>query len=114
MNTALRAARRLVRGVWNRSYVAWRRSIQVRVVTITLVISAIVVAVLGVFLMQQITAALLNGKSETAMQQLGEGVNILRTKYLADPNAGDLTEEVASELNDRSAPSGLYQVYVVN
>ncbi|GAA3240102.1 two-component system sensor histidine kinase MtrB [Actinocorallia longicatena] len=111
----LRSARRLMRGVWNRSYVSWRRSIQVRVVTITLLISAIVVAVLGVFLMQQITAALLKGKSETAMQQLGEGVSILRGKYQAYSTGGtDLTEEVAGELTGRSAPTGLYQVYVVN
>ncbi|GAB3678234.1 two-component system sensor histidine kinase MtrB [Actinocorallia lasiicapitis] len=116
MNRALRAARRLVRGVWNRSYVAWRRSIQVRVVTITLLISAVVVAVLGVFLMQQIASALLESKARTAQQQLEEGLIILRTNVANVQVAGgkDVSEQVARELSGRSAPSGPYGVYVWN
>ncbi|MDH2427856.1 MtrAB system histidine kinase MtrB [Sphaerisporangium sp. TRM90804] len=55
---ARRAAGRLRRG--------WRRSLQLRVVTSTLVISMTVVAVLGFFLMQMIDTAVLDGRFDSA------------------------------------------------
>ncbi|GAB2848816.1 two-component system sensor histidine kinase MtrB [Actinocorallia aurea] len=105
MKTTLR---RIVAGIWRRSYVRWRRSIQVRVVTSTLLISTIVAVVLGVFLMQQITTALLDGKAEAASQQLNEGLGILKRT----PADGSVAEKVAKELAARSGPSGLYEVYL--
>ncbi|MBB5134825.1 two-component system sensor histidine kinase MtrB [Thermocatellispora tengchongensis] len=45
----------------------WRRSLQLRVVTSTLVISVVVVAVLGFFLMQQITTTIVNGRAASAV-----------------------------------------------
>ncbi|WP_106397617.1 MtrAB system histidine kinase MtrB [Actinocorallia populi] len=98
---------RLVRGLWRRSYVRWRRSIQVRVVTTTLLLSTIVAVVLGVFLMQQITTALLESRGESAVQQLNEGLGILK-RTPGDPVA----ERVARELAARSGPSGRYEVYL--
>ena len=98
---------RLVRGSWRRSYVRWRRSIQVRVVTTTLLLSTIVAVVLGVFLMQQITTALLESRGESAVQQLNEGLGILKRVQ------GDrIPEKVAKELAARSGPSGRYEVYL--
>ncbi|MEO5874234.1 MAG: MtrAB system histidine kinase MtrB [Streptosporangiaceae bacterium] len=114
MNKALRTLRRIVRGVWRRSYVSWRRSIQVRVVTTTLLISAIVVVVLGVFLMTQINASLYEGKSKAALQQLDEGLNLIEkdapTGPTADPTA-DL-EKLGKELETRTGSSGQYEVYL--
>ena len=66
-----RASRRVLRRAVGRAYARWRRSIQVRVVTSTLVISAVVVAILGAFLQQQISAALHTWRSRK--RQLPEG-----------------------------------------
>ncbi|MFB9836660.1 hypothetical protein [Actinoallomurus acaciae] len=63
----LRVIRRLARAALGATQTRWRSSIRVRVVTTTLVVSAIVVAVLGVFLMQQITNALLEAKERAAL-----------------------------------------------
>ncbi|GAA2084616.1 MtrAB system histidine kinase MtrB [Actinomadura alba] len=108
--------RRVVRGGWRRSYARWRRSIQIRVVATTLLISAIVVAVLGVFLMQQITKALLDAKGKAAMLQLDEGLGVVQQELVSvSPDATDgreKLENVANNLKARSGPSGLYEVYL--
>jgi two-component system sensor histidine kinase MtrB len=108
--------RRVVRGVWRRAYGRWRRSIQVRVVTTTLLVSAVVVAILGVFLMQQITTALLNAKVNSSNQQLEEGVYIAG-QQLAGVQASDLPgrlDQIAETLRRQSGPSGFYEVYLVD
>jgi two-component system sensor histidine kinase MtrB len=114
MNKALRTARRIVRGVWRRSYVSWRRSIQFRVVTTTLLISAIVVVVLGVFLMTQINASLYEGKSNAALQQLDEGLNLVEKDAPPGPindRTADL-EKLMKELKTRTGSSGQYEIYM--
>jgi two-component system sensor histidine kinase MtrB len=110
--------RRLARRVTRRTYARWRRSIQLRVVATTMVISVVVVAVLGVFLMQQITTALLDAKERAAAQQLEEGLSIAQ-RDLAAINTGE-PDDVQAKLDDlskslasRSGPSGLYQVVVL-
>jgi len=100
---------RLVRGLWRRAYSHWRRSIQVRVVTTTLLLSTVVAVVLGVFLMQQITTALLGSRSESAVQQLNEGLGILK-RTQGDPRT--VAERATRELAARSGPSGRYEVYL--
>ena len=52
----------------------WHRSLQLRVVGTTLVISAVVVAVLGFFLIQQIASGLLQNKERTAALLAADGV----------------------------------------
>jgi two-component system sensor histidine kinase MtrB len=109
----LGAGRRVLRGAARRAYTRWRRSIQVRVVTSTLFISAIVVAILGLFLMQQITAALMDGKVKAALLELDEGLGAVQ-RDLGNPStdtAGRL-ESVVNGLKARSGPSGLYEVYI--
>ncbi|GII75377.1 two-component sensor histidine kinase [Sphaerisporangium rufum] len=70
---ARRTPRQIARGVRRRARRAagrvrrvWRRSLQLRVVTSTLVISMTVVAVLGFFLLQMINTAVLNGRVSAA------------------------------------------------
>lgn len=70
----LGTVRRVLRGAARAAYLRWRRSIQVRVVTSTLFISAIVVAILGAFLMQQVSSALMDGKVKAARLQLDDGL----------------------------------------
>ena len=110
--------RRLTRGVTRRARARWRRSIQLRVVATTMVISVIVVAVLGVFLMQQITTALLDAKEKAAAQQLEEGLSIAQRDLASiDTNDPDdvqaKLDNLSKGLASRSGPSGLYQVVVL-
>ena len=111
--------RRVARGATRRAYVRWRRSIQLRVVASTMAISVIVVAVLGVFLMQQITTALLDAKEKAATQQLQEGLSIAQSRLASvdfnerDDDVRTTLNEVAHELAGRSGPSGLYQVVLL-
>ncbi|SEF96265.1 two-component system, OmpR family, sensor histidine kinase MtrB [Thermomonospora echinospora] len=108
----LGAGKRFVRRWVLRFYTRWRRSIQVRIVIWTLLISGVVVAILGVFLMQQITNALLEGKEKSALLQLDEGLGVLR-RELAPGRVPEVTlKDVTNQLKARSGPSGLYEVYV--
>jgi two-component system sensor histidine kinase MtrB len=52
----------------------WRRSLQLRVVTATLVISAVVVTVLGIFLIEQVADGLQKAKLNTAVGQTRQGL----------------------------------------
>jgi len=74
--TRRRTLRQIARGVRRRARRAagrvrrlWRRSLQLRVVTSTLVISIVVVAVLGVFLMQAITTTMIDARIRAGMAE---------------------------------------------
>jgi two-component system, OmpR family, sensor histidine kinase MtrB len=118
LKAAVRRGSRLARRALGRARARWRGSIQVRVVTTTLAVSALVVALLGIFLMQQITNALLGAKERAALLQLDEGVTVAQGR-LATSNPG--SEETKSNLNGvvtslahRSGPSGLYEVIILD
>ncbi len=115
----LRVVRRSLGAVLGTAHDQWRRSLRARVVTTTLLVSVVVVAVLGVFLMQQITNAMLAAKERAALLQLDEGVAVAQGR-LAAGSPGD-SDTVQSELNDivttlahRSGPSGLYEVILLD
>ena len=57
----------------------WRRSLQLRVVTTTLALSALVIAVLGFFLTQQISDGLLLNKEKSATAQVSEGLTVAQS-----------------------------------
>jgi two-component system, OmpR family, sensor histidine kinase MtrB len=90
--------------------IRWRRSLQLRVVTATLVISAVVVAVLGFFLMQQIAARLLQNKEQSAASQALEGMTIVQRRpdvYSAPgANTSTLMCGIAAELQARGSSAG--------
>src|SRR5580704_18245601 len=63
---------------WQRQIVAqlrsrWRRSLQLRVVSTTLVLSALVIAVLGFFLVQSIAAGLTASAEKSARNEIANG-----------------------------------------
>src|ERR1700722_3690929 len=65
---------------WQRHIVAqlrsrWHRSLQLRVVSTTLVLSALVIAVLGFFLVQSIAAGLLSSAENSARTQVENGAS---------------------------------------
>src|SRR5689334_14875984 len=64
-----RGVRRRARRLAGRLRHVWRRSLQLRVVTSTLVLSMAVVVVLGVFLMQSIVASVLTSTEVSAVEE---------------------------------------------
>ncbi|OUC90822.1 MtrAB system histidine kinase MtrB [Streptosporangium minutum] len=92
-----RTPRQVVRGIRRRARRAaggvrrvWRRSLQLRVVTSTMVISIAVVAVLGVFLMQQIIATTLQDRERAARSEAQADRNAV-LGYLNRPS-GDVSK----------------------
>ncbi|GAA0337609.1 MtrAB system histidine kinase MtrB [Actinoallomurus spadix] len=115
----LHLIRRYAGAAVRRAYVSWRRSLQARVVTSTLLVSGLVVAVLGMFLMQQITTALLEAKERAALLQLDEGVGVaqgrLATAGTDNPDSTKSTlNGIVTALAHRSGPSGLYEVIIID
>jgi two-component system sensor histidine kinase MtrB len=108
-----RAARRragsLVRLVSRR----WHRSLQLRVISTTLVISVAVVAVLGIFLMQQIASGLLNSERKAAITQANEGLTFAQS----DPDVlgpkGSSPSALISLVTQLQSGSGLGNTYDV-
>ncbi len=112
---ALARARRALRRVFRSGYSRWRRSLQIRVVTWTLVLSAVVVAILGIFITQRMSNALMDGKAKTAQAQLDDGLAQVQRDL---GNRGSTTDDTdrlkraVDGLKARSGPSGLYEVYI--
>ena len=90
----------------------WRRSLQLRIVGSTLAISAIVVAVLGFFLMQQIADGLLQNTESQATAQILNGMSqaLSQPGVLTPPKSGSdvdaITHSIASGLKAGSNPGG--------
>ncbi|HZE33814.1 MAG TPA: MtrAB system histidine kinase MtrB [Actinoallomurus sp.] len=113
----LRVVRRVARAGLGAANTSWRRSIRVRVVTTTLVVSGVVVAVLGVFLMQQITNALLEAKERAALLQLDDGVGVAQGRLATGPTdqeTSNALNDVVTTLARRSGPAGLYEVIIID
>jgi two-component system, OmpR family, sensor histidine kinase MtrB len=88
----------------------WLRSLQLRVVTTTLVISAVVVTVLGFFLMQQITSDQLRAKEAQASNLVDNGLITADTQQgvTSPPNAAaaqNLMGQIVDELRANGAES---------
>src|ERR1700733_3803074 len=90
----------------------WRRSLQLRVVGTTLVASAVVIAVLGFFLMQQITSGLLQNTEKQATAQTLAGMNQALTKPgITDRPGGQdavdaITHPIGQELQAGGSTTG--------
>ena len=106
---------------WERRIVAqlrsrWHRSLQLRVVSTTLVLSALVIAVLGFFLVQSIAEGLLSSAESTDRTQVQSGAvtalgqNSLRV--LDPPNGQSDALSIATALQRNSGLTGNYLVFV--
>jgi two-component system, OmpR family, sensor histidine kinase MtrB len=95
----------------------WLRSLQLRVVTTTLLISAIVVAVLGFFLMQQITSDQLQAKQLQAGNVVTSGWISARTEagVLSRPSATtpNLLDTIVSKLQAPAQAESSYGVAIL-
>src|SRR5260370_19745015 len=88
----LRVGRRWQRSVVAQIRLRWHRSLQLRVVSTTLVLSVLVIAVLGFFLVQSVAAGLLTTAENSADPQLRNGLTSALGQsidLLAQPPSGD-------------------------
>ncbi len=69
----------------------WRRSIHLRVVTSTLLVSAVVVALLGIVVLQQVKSGLLQAKLRSSTSQELIGLSGARTQLTLASNASAIT-----------------------
>jgi len=96
----------------------WRRSLQLRVVGTTLAVSIAVVAVLGFFLMQQISDGLLQNTEKNAISQTLNGQNQALKNFSmsrAPTSSGEayhLTQVAVGGLQVGSGPSSDYSVAI--
>ncbi|MGH8869219.1 MAG: MtrAB system histidine kinase MtrB [Actinomycetes bacterium] len=110
-----------LRSLPGRAVTRWRRSLQVRVVATTVLLSVTVVALLGVFLMQQVRDGLLSSKEEAARTELEAARSTAQRRIdaelppVADPNAvKTLLNGIAGNLADRAGDAGLYNVVLLD
>ncbi|WP_017593435.1 MtrAB system histidine kinase MtrB [Nocardiopsis potens] len=99
---AQRAARALVRGVNQR----WRGSLQLRVVSTTLLISVAVAAVLGFFLVQQIRSGLLEAQRESALREHAAGLSTALSELQDGEQAVDRDKQLYDIVEELSGGSG--------
>jgi two-component system, OmpR family, sensor histidine kinase MtrB len=100
------AARRRLAAAHGVLRARWLRSLQLRVVTTTLVISALVVSVLGFFLMQQITSDQLKAKETQADTVVNNGLITAETTLGANPRPnGNTTNDLLWSIVDHLQPS---------
>jgi two-component system sensor histidine kinase MtrB len=120
----LRVGRRWQRSVLGQIKLRWHRSLQLRVVSTTLVLSVLVIAVLGFFLVQSIAAGLLSSAESSALSQVKTGrlnalglsnVNVLSPDPAQsnDPEAAvSVAVTTARALQQGSGSTGSYLVFI--
>jgi two-component system, OmpR family, sensor histidine kinase MtrB len=96
----------------------WLRSLQLRVVTTTLIISAVVVTVLGFFLMQQITSYQLRAKEGQATNLVDNGLISAETaagvKLRPSAESKELMTSIVDQLRGNGAESDYGVAIIVN
>ncbi len=104
-----------MRSLSKRVVTRWRRSLRVRVVATTLVLSAVVMTLTGVVLLQQVTSGLLDAKTRSALAELSSGLVKAQAQLSAADSEGDaskaqIVDAVVDDLRNRGSTSGLYDV----
>src|SRR5712691_5511138 len=102
---------------FSRGKTRWLGSLRLRVVSTSLVASAIVVSFLGFFLMQQITANLLEKAEESAITQASDGLTFAQSQRAATDFPGAFSEQfmyntVKSLKSSDEVPADQYGVAV--
>jgi two-component system, OmpR family, sensor histidine kinase MtrB len=99
-----RKLRKVVRRVVRRVTRRWRRSIQVRVVSSTLVVSALVVAFLGFVVLQQVKAGLLQNKLRSSVNEEELGLSNARQLLSGESGARDV-QAVLQDVVQKLSPA---------
>ena len=100
----------------------WNRSLQLRVVGTTLIFSAVVIATLGFFLLQQIASGLVQNKERSAALLAADGVKVAENQLAlgqpvlpASPGAGGLMYQLLLTLpQERNAGAATGAAVMVN
>jgi two-component system sensor histidine kinase MtrB len=118
----LRVGRRWQRSVVAQVKLRWHRSLQLRVVSTTLVLSVLVIAVLGFFLVESVAAGLLTSAENSAESQVKIGrlnalgqstVNVLDPRQAGDAEAPvTVARTTARALQQGSGSTGSYLVFI--
>ena len=100
-----------------RALARWRRSLQLRVVTSTLLASSIMTVALGLFVIHRVTDGLVATEKEQALEQLASGVNYLgdelsEIKGQDDPELDYALRQAARNLSDRGSRSADFAVAI--
>ncbi len=110
----LKAARKWQRERAEDQRFRWRRSLQLRVVTTTLALSTLVIAVLGFFLTQQISDGLLLNKEKSATAQVSQGLTVAEssTGFNRAPSSAAVADSflypTAEKLQNASGTTSTY------
>jgi len=95
----------------------WRRSLQLRVVTTTVVLSALVVALVGALLLDQIVDGILEAKQRAAVAEAYGGFataqTLLNTQGADGASVGLLLGQVARDLSTRSTRGAEFEIVVL-
>jgi len=113
LRATLRIARRQAGSLTGLLARRWHRSLQLRVIGTTLVVSVVVVAVLGIFLVQQIASGLFNSARKAAIVQTSDGLTFAQgDPAVLGPN-GSSTSALLSLVTSLQSGSGLGNIYDV-
>ncbi len=94
----------------------WHRSLQLRVIGTTLVVSVAVVAILGIFLIQQIATGLLNSERTSALTETSNGLTAAQDEQsMQGPNGSTVAglSSLANTLQSGSGPGNRYDVVIL-
>ncbi|GAA4988481.1 MtrAB system histidine kinase MtrB [Actinopolymorpha pittospori] len=109
LDRTLWPAARLIR----RSVAVWRRSLHLRVVLSTLLLSALVTVFVGWILLRQVTDGVLDAKVAASVGEASAGFRTAQSAIDAAEPSGDpseLTTQLAQDIALRGASGGLYDV----
>jgi len=113
VRAVVRVARRQASSLAGLVQRRWHRSLQLRVIGTTLVVSVAVVAVLGIFLVQQIASGLMSNARNAAIVQADDGQTYAQgDPYVQSPN-GSGTAALISLVTALQSQSGLGNIYDV-
>jgi two-component system sensor histidine kinase MtrB len=113
----MRLARRWVGSAAGALLRRWQRSLQFRVIGTTIAVSVAVVAVLGVFLVQQIATGLLIRERTAALAQASAGLAIAQAEPdMLGPHGSDPATQISlvRTLQANSSPGGRYDVVILH
>jgi two-component system, OmpR family, sensor histidine kinase MtrB len=113
LRAAIRLARRQAGSLVGLVVRRWHRSLQLRVIGTTLVVSVVVVAVLGVFLVQQIASGLLSNARKEAIVQTADGLTFAQTGASVQGSNGGNASALIALVTALQSGSGLGNIYDV-
>jgi two-component system, OmpR family, sensor histidine kinase MtrB len=111
LRAVLRLARRQAGSLAGLAARRWHRSLQLRVIGTTLVVSVAVVAVLGIFLVQQIASGLLSNARTAAIAQTAEGLTFAQINSNVQSPSGSTPSALLKFVTTLQSGSGLGNSY---